>query len=374
MSRTTIFRALVPIAIGFAATIAQAFAQAGPRPVLSAAPLPATVPSPTGVSSTAPISPSNGAKPSALPRQATSPPAPPRTNESPRPDVPPLSPGGLAPTSDGSAAIAPMFGRVPLSDVLREADVRNPDLIAARSLIVSAQARVAQAARAPLQLVVQPAIAEDVPGGIGRLQQFAAGFSQQVSRGTKLARAVATYDVALARGLAEATSRDVRSRIVEGYYALAATQARIVAAEQNVRSAKDLVNIVRFRKRAGAVGGFEVLRVTVELRRAQSELAQARRPCAKTRSRLGRSSAEPSIPPRRCRSTRSRASKRRSMLQRPSNAPSRAIRPRRSYARRSRVRAHSSMRLARNVVRRYRSLRDICYNTRRCWQIARRAV
>ncbi len=169
-----------------------------------------------------------------------------------------------------------MSGLLTLDVVLREADVRNPDLLAARSLIVSAQARVAQAARTPLQFIVQPAITQDVPGGVGRLQQFAAGLSQQVSPGIKFARAVAAYDVMLARNFAEAAARDVRIRIVEGYYALSATQTRISAAERNVQSANDLVTIARLRERAGAVGGFEVLRVTVELRHAQGELAQAR--------------------------------------------------------------------------------------------------
>ena len=238
-----------------------------PKPVLTAAP---------AVASPFPARPENSLRTSSP--QVRGPSLAPNTsaNASGVPEAPPLSAAGNAPTSGASPAIAPMSGLLPLGTILREAEARNPDLIAARSLVVSAQTRVVQAARAPLQFVVQPALTSDVPGGIGRLQQLAAGLSQQVSPGINFARAVAAYDVTLARGLAEATSRDVRGRIVDGYYASASSQFRIAAAEQNVRSAKDLVTIVRLRERAGAVGGFEVLRVMLELRRAQSELAQAR--------------------------------------------------------------------------------------------------
>lgn len=271
MTTTNLFRPLVLLTLAFATAPAPSLAQVSPpRPVLTAAP------AATAAASSAPSALANPARASSQPAQMASPAAYPSANAPGASEVPPLSATGITPNSSASLAIAPMSGLLPLDAVLREANVRNPDLIAARSLVVSAQARVAQAARAPLQFIVQPAITEDVPGGVGRLQQFAAGLSQQVSPGIRFARAVAAYDVTLARGLAEATSRDVRVRIVEGYYALSATQTRITAAEQNVRSANDLVTIARLRERAGAVGGFEVLRVTVELRRAQSELAQAR--------------------------------------------------------------------------------------------------
>ena len=247
-------RTLMPVAIAFAAVSAPSLAQVSPsQPVRTAAPTAAPMQVPVA-----------------------SPARNPNANATGSSDAPPLSAAGIMPTSGGSPAIAPMSGFLALGALLREAEVRNPDLIAARSLVVSAQARVAQAARPPLQFVVQPALTEDVPGGVGRLQQFAAGLSQQVSPGITYARVVAEYDVTLARGFVEATVRDVRGRIVDGYYAFASSRTRIVAAEENVRGANDLVTIVRLRERAGAVGGFEVLRVTLELRRAQSELAQAR--------------------------------------------------------------------------------------------------
>ena len=270
MTRIGIYRTLITLGFAIVAAPAPSLAQGSPpRTVFTAAPIA------TPATSSVPAAPATPPR-SPSPIQTGAPVATPSATTPGASEVPPLSAAGIGPAPDASPAIAPMSGALPLGAVLREADVRNPDLIAARSLVVSAQARVTQAARAPLQFVVQPALTEDIPGGVGRIQQFAAGFSQQVSPGIKLARAVATYDVTLARGLAEATSRDVRGRIVEVYYALAASQTRIVAAEQNVRSANDLVTIVRLRERAGAVGGFEVLRVTVELRRAQSELAQAR--------------------------------------------------------------------------------------------------
>lgn len=241
-----------------------------PRPPSPVVPVATSAPLPMPTAATAtPRSPS--------PIQTALPLANPNPNATGATDVPPLSAAAIAPsTGTSSIAISPMSGSLSLRDVLREADVRNPDLIAARSLVVSAQARVLQAARTPLRFVVQPAIAPDIPGGVGRLEQLGAGFSQQVSPGIRVARTVAAYDVTLARGLAEATARDVRGRVVDGYYALAATQSRIAAAQENVRSASNLVTIARLRERAGAVGSFEVLRVTVELRRAQSELSQAR--------------------------------------------------------------------------------------------------
>jgi len=271
MTATNLFRSLPLLALAFATAPAPSLAQVSPpRPVLTEAP------AATAAASSVPPPVASPPRAPSQPTQMASPAAKPSANASGASEVPPLSAPGITPNSSASLPVAPMSGPLTLDTVLREADVRNPDLIAARSLVVSAQARVAQATRTPLQLVVQPAITEDVPGGVGRLQQFAAGFSQQVSPGIKLARSAAVYDVTLARGLVEATSRDVRGRIVEAYYALAATQTRIAAAEQNVRSANGLVTIARLRERAGAVGGFEVLRVTVELRRAQSELAQAR--------------------------------------------------------------------------------------------------
>jgi len=68
----------------------------------------------------------------------------------------------------------------------------------------------------------------------------------------------------------------VRQRAITAYYALAGTQARTSAAEQNLKSADEFVAAARLRQRAGAIGGFEVLRATVEARRAESELLQAR--------------------------------------------------------------------------------------------------
>ena len=258
-------RTLTLVANALAAMPASSIAQISPpKPVLTAA------------ASPIPARPENSSRTSSPQVRVASPPPNPSANASGVPEAPPLSAAEITPTSVASPVIAPMSGLLPLGTILREAEARNPDLIATRSLVVSAQARVVQAARAPLQFVVQPALTPDVPGGIGRLQQLAAGLSQQVSPEINFARAVAVYDVTLARGLAEATLRDVRGRIVDGYYATASSQFRIAAAEQNVRSANNLVTIVRLRERAGAVGGFEVLRVTLELRRAQSELAQAR--------------------------------------------------------------------------------------------------
>ncbi len=175
-----------------------------------------------------------------------------------------------------SPSPAPLAGAIDLGAVLHEGDMHNLEIVAARSAILAAEARVQQAAVPPLQFVVQPGVTEDVPAGIGSLQQLSAGFLQQLAPGIAALRAIARVDVASARGEAEATVRDVRQRIVDAYYAVAGAQARTVAAEQNAGSANDLVTAARLRERAGAIGSFEVLRATVEARRAETELFQAR--------------------------------------------------------------------------------------------------
>lgn len=236
-------------------------ASAQPSPPMPTA---TTAPVPAGVPSVAPAVP---------PLQGTTMPLPVGSGA---PDVAPLSPSGLEPTRPTSNALPPLSGSVELRDVLQEAEARNPDVVAANAAIAVAQARVQQATTTPLQFVVQPSIAQDVPGGAGQVQLLTAGIQQQIAPGFGAAKRLAGYDVSLSRAAADATRRDVRQRVVTAYYALAGTQARTSAAEQNLRSANELVAAARLRQRAGAIGSFEVLRATVEARRAQSELLQAR--------------------------------------------------------------------------------------------------
>lgn len=182
-----------------------------------------------------------------------------------------------AATSTSSASAASVrSGLVSLDEMFRMADIGNGEILAARSTIASAEASVQAAVRPPLQVVVQPTITEDVPGGVGGLQQLSTGIVGQVTPGVRFARALASTDVSQTRGLARATTRDVRLRIVETYFALAAAQARISAADRNVTSANELVTAARVRERVGAIGSFEVLRATIESRRAQTEALQAR--------------------------------------------------------------------------------------------------
>ncbi len=199
----------------------------------------------------------------------------PNPGSSSEPNVAPLSPRGLEPTASTSRTPSPLSGSIQLGDVLVEADMRNPDVIAANAAIAVAQARVQQATTTPLQFVVQPSITQDVPGGDGQVQLLTAGIQQQIVPGLGAAKRLAAYDVSLARAAADATRRDVRQRVVNAYYALAGAQARTSAAEQNLRSADQLVAAARLRQRVGAIGGFEVLRASVEARRAQSELLLA---------------------------------------------------------------------------------------------------
>lgn len=223
-----------------------------------------TAPAPIGVPSVAPAG---------QPREGTTTPIP---SSSGAPDVAPLSPSGLEATRSTSNALPPLSGSVELRDVLREADARSPDIIAANAAIAVAQARVQQATTTPLEFLVQPSITQDVPGGARQVQLLTAGIQQQIAPGLSTAKRLAGYDVSLSRAAADATRRDVRQRVVNAYYALAGTQARTSAAVQNLRSANELVAAARLRQRVGAIGSFEVLRATVEARRAQSELLQAR--------------------------------------------------------------------------------------------------
>ncbi len=191
------------------------------------------------------------------------------------------------PVPSGSSEGASLTGTISLETALSEAERRSPDIIAADAAVAIARARSLQAAIAPLQFVAQPALAEDVPGGMGQIQQLSSGVQQQIVPGVRIAKRLASFDVAAAGALAQQTRRDVRGRVIDAYYALGSARARSIAADDNLTSARQLVEAANLRQRAGAVGTFEVLRASVEARRAQSEVLQARGSLRQTAIALG---------------------------------------------------------------------------------------
>jgi len=242
------------LAFALASAARMVSAQTAPLPTATTPPVPASLPSGAPATPPATIGGPQGSQ---------------------SPGVPPLGASGLLPTS-GETTLRELTGTLGIADVLRETDLRNPDILAANAAILAAQARVQQATNAPLQSLLQPSIAQDVPGGVRQVQLLTVGLQQQIVPGLTASKRLARFDVALARATAAGVRRDVRGRVVDAYYALAAAQTRTAAAQQNVTSANDLVAAARLRERAGAIGGFEVLRATVDARRAQTELLQAR--------------------------------------------------------------------------------------------------
>jgi len=177
-----------------------------------------------------------------------------------------------------SLVLAQASDTLSLSQAITEADARNPEILAAQQAIEIDRARLTQVARQPLQLQGGPSIGVDVPGGVGRLETLSAGAAQQFPAGGSLsaARSAASAGIGISTAQLQFTRRDVERRVINAYYTLASMQAQRRAAQQNVTTTHDLLRSAELRKRAGAVGQFEVLRANVELRRAQTDLLRGR--------------------------------------------------------------------------------------------------
>lgn len=162
-----------------------------------------------------------------------------------------------------------------LSTALSEANAHNAEVLAAYRAIDIARGALTQAAPPPLQIQTAPGITQDVPQGLGTLQTFTAGASQQFSPALGAQRRAAASGVGVAQSQFAAVQRDVDQRVVTAYYGLASAQAVVVSARQSVANAQELERSAALRARVGAVGSFEVLRAQVELRRAQTDLLRA---------------------------------------------------------------------------------------------------
>jgi outer membrane protein TolC len=164
-----------------------------------------------------------------------------------------------------------------LSQAIAEADLRNPEILAALQAVEIDRARLQQVAPAPLALLGGPSVGVDVPGGVGTVQTFNAGVAQQFSPAGSLTagRRIASAGVAISAAQVQVTRRDVERRVITAYYALASAQAQVSAGDQNVATTQELLRSADLRNRAGAVGRFEVLRANVELRRSQTDLLRA---------------------------------------------------------------------------------------------------
>lgn len=162
-----------------------------------------------------------------------------------------------------------------LKDAIGGADASNPEIAAARHAVDVARATLTQTAQSPLQAQIVPGVTQDVPQGLGLLQTFGAGVSQQFSPTIAAERAAAESAVGVAIAQFAGVQRDVDQRVVTAYYTLASAQAIVQAAQQSVDNAKQIENSASIRAKVGAVGSFEALRAQVELRRVQTELLRA---------------------------------------------------------------------------------------------------
>ncbi|MEO6834748.1 MAG: TolC family protein [Candidatus Tumulicola sp.] len=162
-----------------------------------------------------------------------------------------------------------------ISEALAQADARNPDIAAARSDVDIARAGLTQTAPTPLQADATKATTQDVPLGLGPLQTFSAGLTQQLSPTTGAQRSAAAAAVEVAQAQLAGVRLDVDRRVVAAYYGLASAQAVVVAAVQSVQNASAFERSAALRARVGAVGNFEVLRAQVERRRAQTDLLRS---------------------------------------------------------------------------------------------------
>jgi len=179
--------------------------------------------------------------------------------------------GGLA-----HAQAAPI-GVLTLAQALAEADAQNPEIAAARQSYTVAQARLQQAAPQPLALQSTAGSSTDVPAGLGTLQTQTTGLSQLLSPAGSLPalRGQASAGVQIAAAGFRVSRRDVQRRIISAYYSLAGAQAIRRVAQESVQSSREFRASAARRQRAGAVGNFDVLRATVALRRAQTDLMRA---------------------------------------------------------------------------------------------------
>ncbi len=179
--------------------------------------------------------------------------------------------GGLA-----HAQAAPI-GVLTLAQALAEADAQNPEIAAARQSYTVAQARLQQAAPQPLALQSTAGSSTDVPAGLGTLQTQTTGLSQLLSPAGSLSalRGQASAGVQIAAAGFRVSRRDVQRRIISAYYSLAGAQAIRRVAQESVQSSREFRASAARRQRAGAVGNFDVLRATVALRRAQTDLMRA---------------------------------------------------------------------------------------------------
>lgn len=162
-----------------------------------------------------------------------------------------------------------------LAVALAQANARNPEVTAAQKQVDVARAALTAAAPNPLQVQAAQGATQDVPQGLGPLQTFTAGAAQEFSPALGAQRKAAGSGVQIAQAQFVAVQRDVDQRVIAAYYGLASSQAVVAAAEQSVSNAQELEKSARLRARVGAVGGFEVLRAQVELRRVQTDFLRA---------------------------------------------------------------------------------------------------
>ncbi len=172
-------------------------------------------------------------------------------------------------------AVADPVAPLTISEALVQADARNPDIAAARSDVDIARARLTQTAPTPLQADATKAATQDVPLGLGPLQIFNAGLSQQLSLTTGAQRSAAAAAVEVAQAQLAGVRLDIDRRVVAAYYGLASAQAVVMAAVTSVQNASTFERSAALRSKVGAVGSFEVLRAQVERRRAQTDLLRA---------------------------------------------------------------------------------------------------
>jgi cobalt-zinc-cadmium efflux system outer membrane protein len=178
-------------------------------------------------------------------------------------------------SAPGTAATQSQRFDLSLSEAFEQADLRNPELIAARRNVELSRAEITIAGAIP-----NPQVA--VQSGFGYVYSDQAnpsqvGINQLIELGGKRnARlGLATSQVQLAQLQLDALRWSIRSQVRRAYAELAAAEAQARAVEQQVALVQRLVDIARRRFEAGASPQAELLQAQLSLSQTETLRIQA---------------------------------------------------------------------------------------------------
>jgi outer membrane protein, heavy metal efflux system len=186
--------------------------------------------------------------------------------------------------SDTSSIASHLAGPQPVDTYIAHALAENPDIQAARHMLVAANHRVPQA-----RSLEDPMLAIDTQMP-PTMPEFAIGVSQKFPWLGKLsARAdVAALDTSIARAQLAAVELSVVEEVKRGYYELHYAEEAIRITSADRKLLRDLTQIAEARYRAGAVNQQDVLRAQLEVVSLDNDLIGLRQQLATAHARLVR--------------------------------------------------------------------------------------